>query len=106
MLYRQFFPNEDHIGKRIDIGWGNPRFSEIVGVVCDTKQETLAEIVHPTFYAAVVQKSELMKFLSFNLVARTEQDPLTLGHAISNEIHQLDKNQVLALTSPLAHVAA
>ena len=103
---RQFFPNEDPIGKRIDIGWGNPRFSEIVGVVGDTKQETLAEIVHPTFYAAVVQKSELMKFLSFNLVARTEQDPLTVVHAISNEIHQLDKNQVLARTSSMDDVVA
>src|SRR5437016_14561737 len=84
---RQFFPNEDPIGKRIDVDWGNPAFSEIVGVVGDTKQETLAETVHPTFYAPFAQKAEIMKFLSFNLVARTEGDPLTVVRAISTQIH-------------------
>lgn len=103
---RQFFPNEDPIGKRIDVGWGNPAFSEIVGVVGDTKQETLAETVHPTFYAPFAQKAEIMKFLSFNLVARTEQDPLTVVRAISNQIHQLDRNQVLARISSMDDVVA
>ena len=103
---RQFFPNEDPIGKRIDVGWGNPAFSEIVGVVGDTKQETLAETVHPTFYAPFAQKAEIMKFLSFNLVARTEQDPLTVVRAISTQIHQLDRNQVLARISSMDDVVA
>ena len=103
---RQFFPNEDPIGKRIDVDWGNPAFSEIVGVVGDTKQETLAETVHPTFYAPFAQKAEIMKFLSFNLVARTEQDPLTVVRAISTQIHQLDRNQVLARISSMDDVVA
>jgi predicted permease len=103
---REFFPNEDPIGKRIDVGWGNPAFSEIVGVVGDTKQETLAETVHPTLYAPFAQKAEIMKFLSFNLVARTEQDPLTVVRAISNQIHQLDRNQVLARISSMDDVVA
>ncbi len=103
---RQFFPNEDPIGKRIDVDWGNPAFSEIVGVVGDTKQETLAETVHPTFYAPFAQKAEIMKFLSFNLVARTEGDPLTVVRAISTQIHQLDRNQVLARISSMDDVVA
>jgi putative ABC transport system permease protein len=103
---RQFFPDEDPIGKRIDVGWGNPAFSEIVGVVGDTKQETLAETVHPTLYAPFAQKAEIMKFLSFNLVARTEQDPLTVVRAISTQIHQLDRNQVLSRISSMDDVVA
>ena len=103
---RQYFPNEDPIGKRIDLSWGDPGFSEIVGVVGDTKQETLAETVHPTFYAPLAQKPEIMKFLAFNLVARTEQDPLTVARAISSEIHQLDKNQVIARIRSMDEVTA
>lgn len=103
---RQFFPSEDPIGKRIDVGWGNPAFSEIVGVVGDTKQQTLAETVHPTLYAPFAQKAEIMTFLSFNLVARTEQEPLTVVRAISDQIHQLDRNQVLARVSSMDDVVA
>src|SRR5260370_3271808 len=35
---RQFFPNKDPIAKHIDVGGGNPGFSEIVDVVAATKQ--------------------------------------------------------------------
>ncbi len=103
---RQFFPNEDPIGRHVDVGWGNPGFSEIVGVVGDTKQETLAETVHPTFYAPVAQKADIVKFLAFNFVVRTEQDPLSTVQAVSNQIHQLDKNQVIARIRSMDEVVA
>jgi putative ABC transport system permease protein len=103
---RQFFPNKDPIGKHIDVGWGNPGFSEIVGVVGDTKQETLAETVHPTFYAPVAQKADIVKFLAFNFVVRTEQYPLSTVQAVSNQIHQLDKNQVIARIRSMDEVVA
>ncbi len=103
---RQFLPNEDPIGKHIDVGWGNPGFSEIVGVVGDTKQETLAETVHPTFYAPVAQKADIVKFLAFNFVVRTEQDPLSTVQAVSHQIHQFDKNQVIARIRSMDEVVA
>ena len=58
------------------------------------------------FYAPFAQKAEIMKFLSFNLVARTEQAPLTVVRAISTQIHQLDRNQVLARISSMDDVVA
>ncbi len=103
---RQFLPNEDPIGKHIDVGWGNPGFSEVVGVVGDTKQDTLAETVHPTFYAPVAQKADIVKFLAFNFVVRTEQDPLSTVQAVSHQIHQFDKNQVIARIRSMDEVVA
>ena len=103
---RQFFPGEDPIGKRMDVGWGKPGFSEIVGVVGDTKQETLAETVHPTFYAPIAQKADIVRFLAFAFIVRTDQDPLSVAQTVGNQVHQLDKNQVLARMRSMDEVVA
>lgn len=93
---RRYFPNEDPIGRHIDVAWGDPAWSEIIGVVGDAKQETLADSAHPTFYALISQKPELLKFLGFSLVVRTSVDPESALQAITGQIHQLDKNQAMA----------
>lgn len=93
---RQFFPGQDPIGKRFDVGWGDHGWSEIVGVVADTKLQGLDDQPMPTFYALVQQKPELMKFLGFFLVVRTSIEPKSLGQAINREVHQLDANQAVA----------
>ncbi len=93
---RQFFPGQDPIGKRFDVGWGDPGWSEIIGVVADTKLQGLDDKPMPTFYALVQQKPELMKFLGFFLVVRTSIDPGSLSQAINHEVHQLDANQAVA----------
>ncbi|MBZ5504220.1 MAG: ABC transporter permease [Acidobacteriia bacterium] len=93
---RQLFPGQDPIGKRFDVGWGDPGWSEIVGVVADTKLQGLDDQPMPTFYALAQQKPELMKFLGFSLVVRTSIDPGSLSQAINHEVHQLDANQAVS----------
>jgi len=93
---KEYFPNEDPIGKRMDVSWGNPGWSEIVGVVGDGKLDSLSASPHPTFYAPLAQKPELLKFLSFALVVRSTQDPLSIAQAVRTQIHQIDPNQVLS----------
>jgi putative ABC transport system permease protein len=93
---RKFFPGEDPIGKHIDVAWGTHAMSEIVGVVADSRQDTLATPIAPSFYALMQQKPELLQFFGFNLVVRTEMDPMSVFHSISEQVHQLDKNQALA----------
>jgi putative ABC transport system permease protein len=93
---RQFFPGEDPIGKRFDVNWGDPGWSEIIGVVADTKLETLESATAPTSYALIQQKPELLKFLGFALVVRTNVEPTSAVQSIAREVHQLDANQPLA----------
>lgn len=105
-LAKEYFPNEDPIGRHIDVGWGNPGWSEIVGVVGDAKMNSLATPPHPTFYAPLAQKPELLKFLVFSLVVRSTQDPLSIAQAVRTQIHQLDANQVISALRSMDEVMA
>jgi putative ABC transport system permease protein len=55
---RQFFPNEDPIGKHVTFGWGRNGVrlqGDIVGVVGDVKQSSLATAALPQFWAVYDQ---------------------------------------------------
>jgi putative ABC transport system permease protein len=93
---RKFFPGDNPIGKHIDVAWGDPGWSQIIGVVADARQETLATPIAPVFYALIAQKPELLKFLGFSLAARTQTDPISSLGAIKSRIYQLNANQAIA----------
>jgi putative ABC transport system permease protein len=103
---RRYFPGEDPVGKRIDVGWGNPGWSEIIGVVGDSKLENLAAPASPTTYMLYAQVPEILKFLGFSLVLRTSQEPLSAVQAIRNQIHHVDANQPIAEIRTMDQVLA
>jgi putative ABC transport system permease protein len=103
---RRFFPGEDPVGRRIDVSWGNPGWSEIIGVVGDSKLENLAAPASPTTYMLYGQVPEILKFLGFSLVVRTSQEPLSAEQAIRNQIHQVDANQPIAEVRTMDQVLA
>ncbi|HET7871458.1 MAG TPA: ABC transporter permease, partial [Terriglobales bacterium] len=103
---RQLFPGEDPVGKRIDVGWGNPGWSEIIGVVGDSKLQNLATPASPTTYMLYAQVPEILKFLGFSLVVRTSQEPLSAVEAIRKQVNQVDANQTLADIRTMDQVVA
>ena len=103
---QKVFPNQDPIGKRIDVGWGDPGFSEIIGVVADAKQEALTAERRPSTFMLYAQNVALMQYLDTNLVVRTSQDPLSAVTAIRSRIQQLDPNQPLADVKTMDDVLA
>lgn len=105
-LAQKLFPNQDPIGKRIDVGWGDPGFSEIIGVVADAKQEALTADRRPSTFMLYAQNAALMQYLDTNLVVRTSQDPLSAVAAIRSRIQQLDSNQPLADVKTMDDVLA
>ena len=96
ILAQKVFPNQDPIGKRIDVGWGDPGWSEIIGVVADAKQDALTAEHRSSTLMLYAQNVALMQYLDTNLVVRTSQDPLSAVGAIRSQIQQLDPNQPLA----------
>ena len=93
---RKFFPNENPIGKHIDVGWGDAAWSEIIGIAADSRQDTLTTPIEPVYYALMQQKPEILQFFSPYLVVRTAIDPMSVFHSISDKVHQIDPNQPIA----------
>ncbi len=89
-LARRFFPNEDAVGHRLNLGDARePELWEIVGVVRDVKSFGLSEETHMDIYRPYNQ-------VPFSLVAfaiRTASDPMNLVTAVRNEVWSVDKDQ-------------
>ena len=85
---RRFFPGEDPIGKRLNLGSDKePDWNQIVGVVGDVKYNGVADDVQPALYLAAQQAP----IWGMSLVIKTDvTDPLSLTAAVRNEIRQID----------------
>jgi putative ABC transport system permease protein len=93
-MARQFFPNEDPIGKRINTAdEGQPAWRQIIGVVGDAKYNGLAEETQPAMYQPSLQATSYNVFLSVKTEAA---DPLGLVSAVRNEIESLDPDLPVA----------
>jgi putative ABC transport system permease protein len=101
-LARRFFPNEDPIGKRIDMNWKSSGWQEIVGVVSDVKHDGLDLPSLPAIYVPFLQASDS----GMTLVVRSAGDPLGLVQAVRDEVRQVDRNQPLARVRTMEDVIA
>jgi len=88
-MAKQFFPDEDPIGKRIHVTNGPVVYREIVGIVGNVKQYGLDEKTPVETYEPFAQQP--VSFMS--LVVRTTGDPTALSGAIRGEVLSLDKEQ-------------
>jgi putative ABC transport system permease protein len=91
-MARRLWPNENAIGKRIKPGFSNDQWCEIVGVVGDVKQSSLAEDEESSlaFYLPYAQAPTdfLMRDLTF--VVRTAASPLDVADAARRAIDGID----------------
>jgi putative ABC transport system permease protein len=86
-LARDFFPNENPIGKQLNISWNHPLY-EIVGVVGDVHQRSLGDVPKDQVFLPMLQNPTGPVYL----VARTHGDPKRLTAAIQAQIHSLDRD--------------
>ncbi len=92
---RQYFPNEDPIGKRVAPGFSTlpvrddeSGMREIVGVVADVKHQTLQGATPPEIYFPQSQ----MPMSAMTVVVRTAGDPRALQRAVRGVVQSLDRN--------------
>jgi predicted permease len=92
ILARQYWPNEDPVGKHMRFGSQLP-WAEIVGVVSHVQEVDLAgEDVKGKYYFPVYQ----MPQRSATLVARTPADPARLASGIREAVRAVDPSQPVA----------
>jgi putative ABC transport system permease protein len=101
-LVREYFPNEDPIGKRIShIGAnqneGDPLEWEIVGVAGDVHHSSLIKDASPEIYLPNQQNS----WGWGNFLIRTKGDPNGLAKSFSEQIKSVDKSVPLDDVRPL-----
>jgi predicted permease len=88
MMARQSWPNEDPVGKQIQL----PEMKitgTVVGVVADAKQYELEEKMMPQVYVAYSQSPHIFA----TLVVRADVEPMSLAESVRRAIWSVDKDQ-------------
>ena len=101
-LARQFFPNEDAIGKRMNITNGPDTWREIVGIVGDIKQYGVDKATSAQGYEPFAQ----VPFSSLNVVIRTKGSPAAVLGALRPTVYSVDKDQPVGAIQPLEEIMA
>jgi putative ABC transport system permease protein len=101
-MARQHFPNEDPIGKRINITNGPDTWREIVGIVGDIKQYGVDKATSSQSYEPFAQ----VPFSSLNVVIRTSGPPAALLSSIRPTVYAVDKDQPIGAIRPLEEIMA
>ncbi|HEX5473483.1 MAG TPA: ABC transporter permease [Vicinamibacterales bacterium] len=83
---RELFPHGDALGRRIGGSFEKSGEYEIVGIVRDTKYESVRDPGPPTMYRCAWQ----MPVRSLNVVLRTAGDPLALTETVRRAMRDVD----------------
>ncbi len=87
-MARHFWPNEDPIGKQVQL-LGSDVKATIIGVVGDIKHGSLDERESAQIYLAYSQRPDIFG----SLVVRTSGDALSFSKAVRDAIWSIDKDQ-------------
>jgi putative ABC transport system permease protein len=89
-LRRRYFAGEDPVGKRLTVNYLNTSLTvEVVGVVGDIKQESLAAPPNAQVYIPDLQ----LPWFSTALLIRTDTDPSAVAPAVERAIRAADPTQ-------------
>jgi len=102
---KKFFPNEDPLGKNIKFGWSRdsvPLQGDIVGVVADVKQSSLAQATLPQFWAPFDQ----WPMSNMTVVLHTARDVQSVVPDARRAIAELDPDLALAHVTTLENVVS
>jgi putative ABC transport system permease protein len=93
---RQFFPNEDPLGRRL-LDSNRKQASQIVGIVADFRPMGAENGARATIFWPDLRLS------TASLVARSSASDAALGTAIRNLVWSLDRNLPATETQPMTH---
>ena len=87
-LARRAWPNQDPIGKRLNIGFGGETWREVVGVVGDVKQQEIGEALSAALYQPFAQVADKRRWFlgDVTFVVRTAAEPQTFAATLRGEL--------------------
>jgi putative ABC transport system permease protein len=87
---RQFWPNQNPVGKHITVGrWPVP--AEVIGEAADVKNKGLDQDTQPQLYLSFPQ----LPWGDMNLLIRTAVPPMTMASAVRSQVAAVDPDQPL-----------
>jgi putative ABC transport system permease protein len=103
-MARQYWPNEDAVGKRMGIGESTKYTSwrTIVGIVSDSRHASLSELPVPTAFIAYRQDLESWPRMGF--VIRAKTDAASLTSAVRRELAEIDRAQPVYAIEPMENL--
>ncbi|HEX8119099.1 MAG TPA: FtsX-like permease family protein, partial [Pyrinomonadaceae bacterium] len=100
-LAREFFPDEDPLGKHLVIDFIKQEEFEIVGVAGDVRHRSLEGEVYQMMYIPTLHVG------SSNLVVRTSSsDPLSLASSVRQEVAAVDRDQPVSAVRTMEEVVS
>jgi putative ABC transport system permease protein len=93
-LARRAWPNQDPIGKRMNIGFGGETWREVVGVVSDVKQQEIGEPSSASLYQPFLQVADQRRWFlgDMTFVVRTAAEPQTFAATLRSELASIDND--------------
>ncbi len=107
-LARRLWPNEDALGKRINIGFHGETWSEVVGVVGDVKQRELGAPAAPALYQPFQQVPHTRRWMigEMSFVIRAAVEPQSLIAGLRSELQAVDREIPLHNVALMQEVVA
>ena len=105
-MAREFWPNEEPVGKRFKPSRPDSPdpWITIVGVVADLKQMGAEEPVKPEMYFPYQQMADQPWYAPRDLIIRASVPPLTLTTAITNKVHEIEPDQPVSNVRTMSQV--
>lgn len=102
-LARKHFPDEDPIGRRLDVAmFEKPQLAEIIGVVGNVRYDSLIDESPPAVYFPHPD----LTYPFMTIVFRTDGEPTAIAPAVQREIRSLDPNQPVSDVRTMNQVMA
>ena len=91
-LARRYFPSEDPVGKRLQLGTEATRWREIIGVVADAKLGGVETKTEPAIYAPLTQNTFPNALRNSYFIVRTNGDPNQYRNVVRAALRELDSS--------------
>ena len=104
-LAKEYFPNQNPIGRRISAAKERPGELEIVGVVADARYTSMKDDMPATVLVPYEQSRDRVERMSFTV--RTKGDPVQMIAAVREAVRRIDPNVPLfSMMSQTSQIAA